>query len=260
MQTKRVTQLIPEVSVITVVKNDSKGLQKTVSSIVSQTFSTWECVIISAKSTDDTQMVADRIVDTDDRVRHYQESAPGIYEAMNQGIVLAKSPLLIFMNAGDIFAFSHVIEVLNKEMLHQNCPVIIGGYSVNEKKFSFKRKSFGAKSFSLNRRWGCHQSMILRKNDVNSVGGFSLDYQIASDFDLVLKIVSKSNGMRIRQVVSVIEPNGISSTQIRKVLREKQEIRRKHFGRYSLSALFGEVWTVLVLSKIKLRSLIGNLG
>jgi len=100
----------------------------------------------------------------------------------------------------------------------------------------------------------------LRKNDVNSVGGFSLDYQIASDFDLVLKIVSKSNGMRIRQVVSVIEPNGISSTQIRKVLGEKQEIRRKHFGRYSLSALFGEVWTVLVLSKIKLRSLIGNLG
>ena len=101
--------------------------------------------------------------------------------------------------------------------------------------------------------------MILCKNLVDSVGGFSLDYKIASDFELVLKMLSESKGMRIREVVSVIEPNGISSAQIRKVLSEKQEIRRKHFGRYSLSTLLGEVWTLLVLSKINLRSLIGNI-
>ena len=253
------TQLIPEVSVITVVKNDSKGLQKTISSLFSQTFLTWECLIISARSEDNTQVVATEIADSDDRVTHIQESAPGIYEAMNQGILLAKAPALIFMNAGDVFAFSNSIAVLNKEMHEQNCPIVIGGYSTGERVFSYKRKTFGPKSFSLNKRWGCHQSMILRKNLVYSVGGFSLDYKIASDFELVLKMLSESKGIRIREVVSVIEPNGISSTQIRKVLSEKQEIRRKHFGNYSLSALLGEVWTLLVLSKINLRSLIGNL-
>ena len=178
---------------------------------------------------------------------------------MNQGILLAKAPSLIFMNAGDIFAFSKAIEILNKEVQDQNCPIVIGGYSTGERVFSYKRKTFGPKSFSLNKRWGCHQSMILRKNLVYSVGGFSLDYKIASDFELVLKMLSESKGIRIREVVSVIEPNGISSTQIRKVLSEKQEIRRKHFGRYSLSTLLGEVWTLLVLSKINLRSLIGNI-
>ncbi len=259
MQTKRVTQLIPEVSVITVVKNDSKGLQKTFSSLFSQSFPTWECLIISARSEDDTQVVATKIADSDDRVTHIQESAPGIYAAMNQGILLAKAPALVFMNAGDVFAFSNSIENLYKELVDQNCPVVIGGYSTGEKIFSFKRKTFGPKRFSLNRRWGCHQSMMLRRSVVNSVGGFSLDYKIASDFDLVLKILNKLNGTRIREVVSVIEPNGISSLQIRKVLAEKQEIRRKHFGKYSWSALLGEVWTILVLSKIKLRSLIGNL-
>ena len=204
-------------------------------------------------------MIATQIADSDDRITHIQENAPGIYEAMNQGLELAKAPAIIFMNAGDVFAFSNAIEVLNKEMLYQNCPIVIGGYSTGEKIFSFRHKSFGARSFSLNTRWGCHQSMILRKSDVTSCGGFSLDYKIASDFELVLKILSESKGIRIREVVSVIEPNGISSTQIRKVLSEKQEIRQKHFGKYSLSALLGEVWTLLVLSKINFRSLIGNL-
>jgi putative colanic acid biosynthesis glycosyltransferase len=258
VQTKRETQLIPEVSVITVVKNDSKGLQKTMSSLFSQTILTWECLIISARSEDDTQTVANEIADSDDRVLHFHESKPGIYEAMNQGLELAKAPAIVFMNAGDIFAFTNAIEVLNKEMLYQNCPIVIGGYSTGEKIFSFRHKSFGPRSFSLNTRWGCHQSMILRKSDVISCGGFSLNYQIASDFELVLKMLSESKGIRIREVVSVIEPNGISSTQIRKVLSEKQEIRRKHFGKYSLSSLLGEVWTLLVLSKINLRSLIGN--
>lgn len=259
MQTKRVTQLIPEVSVITVVKNDSKGLQKTINSLFSQSFPTWECLIISARSEDDTRVVATEIADSDDRVTHFQESTPGIYEAMNQGILLAKAPALVFMNAGDVFAFSNGLENLYKELVDQNYPVVIGAYSTGEKIFSYKRKTFGPKSFSLNRRWGCHQSMIFRTDVVNSVGGFSLDYKIASDFDLVLKILSKFNGIRIREIVSVIEPNGISSTQIRNVLFEKQEIRRKHFGKYSWSALLGEAWTALVRSKIKLRSLVGSL-
>jgi glycosyltransferase involved in cell wall biosynthesis len=259
VQTKRVTQLIPEVSVITVVKNDSKGLQKTINSLFSQTFPTWECLIISATSEDDTQLIATEIADSDYRVAHFQESTPGIYEAMNQGILLAKAPALVFMNAGDVFAFSNTLENIYKELVNQNYPVVVGGYCTGEETFSYKRKTFGPKSFSLNKRWGCHQSMIFRTDIVNSVGGFSLDYKIASDFDLVLKILNKLHGIRIREVVSVIEPNGISSLQIRKVLAEKQEIRRKHFGKYSWSALLGEVWTILVLSKIKIRSIIGNL-
>ena len=251
--------MIPEISVITVVKNDSSGLQKTLSSLSSQTFLNWECLIISAESEDDTQIVADKITKTDTRVRHYQESIQGIYESMNQGLALANAPFLVFMNAGDVFAFSKALEVLNKAILENKCPVVVGGYSTGGKTFRFRQKTFGPKLFSLNRRWGCHQSMIFSKKDAISVGGFSLDYKIASDFDLVMKLVSKVNGTRIREVISVIEPDGISHTQIRKVLQEKQDIRRKNFGCYSLSALFGNVWTSLVLSKINLRFLTSKL-
>ncbi len=248
-----------KVSVVTVVKNDSDGLKETIRSLLLQTLSDWECLIISAPSDDDTQMVADSFVKSDNRVSHYHESHPGIYNSMNQGVNLARAPFVIFMNAGDTFKSPRSAETLFLEIQLQNTSLVVGGYSIGKRSYTYKRKSFGIKCFSINRRWGCHQSMIFSRDDIILVGGFSLDYKIASDFDLVMKILSKRKGRRISEIVSVIEPNGISSTQIRKVLTEKQEIRRKHFGKYSLSALLGEVWTLLVLSKINLRLLIGNL-
>jgi hypothetical protein len=179
---------------------------------------------------------------------------------MNQGVGLAKGTYVIFMNAGDVFANSTSLGILYKEILNTNFPMVIGGYSTGERNYSFKSKNFGPNRFSLNRRWGCHQSMIFKLVEVKSVDGFSQQYKLASDFELVLKLTRKNLGRRISDVVSIIDPNGISNTQIRKVLNEKQKIRRDFFGRFSPNLLLGMIWTQLVLLKIKLRLFILNLA
>ena len=245
--------MTPEVSVITVVKNDSAGLEKTLLSLVAQSFINWECLIISAPSEDDTQAVANQLVRHDSRIMHCNENFPGIYQSMNQGAGLAKGPFAIFMNAGDVFANPKSIEILYNEILEANCSVVVGGYSTGEKEYSFKPRNFGSNRFSLNRRWGCQQSMIFKLADVKSVGRFSEEYKLASDFELVLKLVKKKPGKRISAVVSIVDPNGISSTQIEKVLNEKQRIRRDFFGRYAPNLFLGKIWTYLVLGKIRLR-------
>lgn len=245
--------MIPAVSVITVVKNDAAGLEKTLNSLVEQSFLSWECLIISGSSEDDTKAVARQLARDHSRVRHFDESTPGIYQSMNQGVGLAQSPYLIFMNAGDIFANPNSIEILYNEILEANYSVVVGGYSTGDKEYSFKSKDFGPGRFSLNRRWGCHQSMIFNLNDVKSVGGFSEKYKLASDFELVLKLVKKKAGKRMSEVVSIVDPNGISNTQIEKVLNEKQKIRRDLFGDYTPNLLLGKIWTYLVLGKIRLR-------
>lgn len=253
---KRVTQLVPEVSVITIVKNDSTGLEKTVRSLLTQSFLDWECLIISAPSEDDSQTIANQIARLDARITHYEETTPGIYESMNQGVGLAKGNYVIFLNAGDVFANLKSIGILYKEILNSNFPVVIGGYSTGEKEYFFKSKNFGPNRFSLNIRWGCHQSMIFKLDEVKSVGRFSQHYKLASDFDLVLKLTKKNSGNRISDVVSIIDPNGISNTQILNVLNEKQKIRRDFFGRFSPGLFLGTIWTYLVLGKINLRNFI----
>ena len=245
----------PEISVITLVKNNSAGLENTLDSMLSQTFTNWECLIISAKSQDDTQSVADAMARTDSRIVHHHETAQGIYQSMNQGIFLANAPYIIFMNSGDIFGFTHAMDVLRKEIVAEKHSVVVGGYSTGGVIYSFNPMEFGSKRFSLNRRWGCHQSMIFNKHEILSQGGFSPKYKISSDFDLVLKLVGTSRGKRIGEVISVIEPDGISSTQILEVLREKQQIRKSYFGTFSPNTLFGYFWTFAVRLKIESRKL-----
>jgi glycosyltransferase involved in cell wall biosynthesis len=248
----------PEISIVTVVKNDSLGLQATLSSLFSQLISNWECLIISAESKDDTRMIADLKASLDPRVIHLHEDYPGIYQAMNQGASKAKAPYLIFMNAGDIFSFNRATEVLLQNIVLEKCPVVVGGYASAGETYSFKSKKFGPRAFSINRRWGCHQSMILDRRMVLNHGGFSLDFKIASDFDLVLKMVKHAKGKRIDEVISIIDPNGVSSTGIRTVLKEKQEIRNQIFGKFSLESVEGKIWTFLVIARITLRNLLSK--
>ena len=173
---------------------------------------------------------------------------------MNQGLRLAQAPFVIFMNAGDIFAQPKAIEILYKEILCWNSVVVVGGYSTGQKEYRFKPKSFGPQSFSLNKRWGCHQSMIFNKHEVLSLDGFTEGFNLAADFELVLKLVTRKKGIRINELVSIVDPYGISNTQIRKTLAQKQEIRMAHFGRFSINVLLGTFWTHLVIVKICSRN------
>lgn len=248
----------PEISIITVVKDDSPGLQATLSNLFTQTFGNWECLIISATSEDDSQKTADLIAKEDKRVIHIHEETTGIYQAMNQGAQIAKAPYLVFMNAGDIFAFEGALASLHREITRIKFPVVVGGYEVSGKKFSLKTQEFSARDFSKNRRWGCHQSMIFSRSVLLERGGFSTKYRIASDFDLVLRMIKDTKGLRVRELISVIDPNGISNTDIRTVLKEKQEIRTHIFGNVSLERFEGIIWTFLVISKIRVRNLLSK--
>lgn len=91
----------PVVTVITVVRNDPHGLERTLISLEAQTFHHWQCIVVDGLSSEDTldvlrqhaAMITDWISEPDE----------GIYHAMNKGIARATGEWLLFMNAGDCF-------------------------------------------------------------------------------------------------------------------------------------------------------------
>jgi putative colanic acid biosynthesis glycosyltransferase len=255
----RATQLNPKISIITVVKNDACGLQATLDSLFTQSVCEWECLIISGKSRDKTQITADLNAFRDARITHLEEEKSGIYQAMSQGVCCAKADYVIFMNAGDVFAFNGAVELILGKIINENRPVVIGGYAADGKSYSFKPRDFGPRDFSINRRWGCHQSMIFDKRLLLESGGFSLEYCLASDFDLVLRMIRNTKGLRIAEVISVIDSTGVSNANIRQVLKEKQEIRARFFGKGSVQKFEGAIWTLFVISKINSRKLLSKL-
>ena len=88
-----------KLSIITINLNNRDGLQKTIDSVVSQTFRDFEWIVIDGGSTDGSKELIEQYAD------HFSywvsEPDKGIYNAMNKGIKVAKGEYLQFLNSGD---------------------------------------------------------------------------------------------------------------------------------------------------------------
>ena len=97
-----------KVTVITVVYNNVEGIRTTLESFVSQSWSNKEIVVVDGGSTDGTWDVINSFAGN----IAYKSSEPdrGIYDAMNKGIDKATGEWIIFLNSGDVFVDSTVLE------------------------------------------------------------------------------------------------------------------------------------------------------
>lgn len=96
-----------KLSIITVNLNNAAGLRKTIESVVSQTFTDYEYLIIDGSSTDGSVEI---IKEYADKITYWvSEPDKGIYDAMNKGILQAKGEYLQFLNSGDCLVNGSVI-------------------------------------------------------------------------------------------------------------------------------------------------------
>jgi glycosyltransferase involved in cell wall biosynthesis len=98
-------------SIITVNLNNRDGLQKTIDSVVYQTFKDFEWIVIDGGSTDGSKELIEQYAE------HFSywvsEPDKGIYNAMNKGIKVAKGDYLLFLNSGDVIHASATLEDLD---------------------------------------------------------------------------------------------------------------------------------------------------
>jgi glycosyltransferase involved in cell wall biosynthesis len=245
------------VSIITVVKDDALGLIATCESAIDQTFKQWELLIVAAPSVDETLCIAKKYQGMDSRIQLRLQSGSGIYQAMNEGIKETDKEFLWFMNAGDRFAARTVLAHAIGTLSRADCGVVIGGYKINnsssERTFSYSARDVSALRFAFNRRGGCHQAMIFRTQVLKSIGGFDPSYSLASDFDLVLKVINKAGATRVSEIYAEVEPGGRADQGIKIVHDQKHEIRNNLFGS-PLINLASFTWTCLARMRIAIRN------
>src|SRR5574339_979809 len=104
-----------KISIITVNYNDKAGLEKTLRSVTSQTLKDFEYVVIDGGSNDGSKELIESYADKID----YWVSEPdkGVYSAMNKGIKAATGEFVIFMNGGDLFYDTQVLENVQKMLV-----------------------------------------------------------------------------------------------------------------------------------------------
>lgn len=103
-----------KLSIITVNLNNKDGLQKTIDSVISQTFNDFEWIVIDGGSTDGSK----ELIEKYSNYISYWVSEPdkGIYNAMNKGIRVAQGDYLLFLNSGDeLYNVDVLSEVFNND-------------------------------------------------------------------------------------------------------------------------------------------------
>ena len=115
---------VNRVTIITISYNAVLGIERTINSVITQTYSNLQYIIIDGGSTDGTVDIIKKYADKID----YWVSEPdsGIYYAMNKGIAIADGDWINFMNAGDYFVDRNVIEQIFQHNIECTDNVIYG--------------------------------------------------------------------------------------------------------------------------------------
>lgn len=182
-----------KVSIITVCYNSEKTIRDTIESVIKQTYSNIEYIIVDGQSSDKTMSIVNEYKDSIDVV--VSEKDRGLYDAMNKGLDLATGDLIGVLNSDDVFFSSETIQqIVVSASEFDGIYADIGFYdeSLTRKTRHYSSKGFHKAKFSRG-FMPAHPSCYLKKEVIEQVGHYSLSYKIAADFDYLLRAFSLPN-------------------------------------------------------------------
>lgn len=221
-----------KISIITVCL-DNEHLKRTIDSVLHQTYSDYELLIIDGKSTNSTTLQVLNEHQNSPKVIIKRERDTGIYDAMNKGIKLASGCYLIFLNAGDYFHSTQSLEFFVAE--HGNYDIVYGDLFVIEHEKNWVKHYPDKLSFKYFLKDTLpHPSSFIKKQVFEKVGLYETKMLISADWALFIKAICLQNisYKYIPHIISAFYYDGISSKPYNQELiwGEKSAFLQKEFG------------------------------
>ena len=197
---------LPTITAITVCRNAIDLIEKTIQSVLAQTYPNVEYILVDGASTDGTLSIIEKYAGQ--IARYVSEPDHGIYDAMNKGLSYATGEWVNFMNAGDTFAGTEVLSSVFCKSEGEEIPShikVIGGHThllYPEKTEVLQAQGGSVVPYALP---FCHQSSFVRRTlDGASAFQFNLKYRIAADYHLFYRIYQQYGAEAFYTVDSVI--------------------------------------------------------
>ncbi len=224
----------PVFSIITVVYNGATLLEATIRSVINQTYSDIQYIIVDGGSTDGTLDIIKKYDDALDR--WITEPDSGIYDAMNKGLRMASGDFVWFMNCGDTIRTPETVEMLALNV-DENTDVLFGEVMmVNE-----AREDLGTRSEITTQQlpavldWKSlkkgmvvsHQAFLPRK----SIAPKYMMDNLSADIDWVINCLKKSRkNTHTHEVLANFLIGGTSRQQHQRALTDRYKVLGKHYG------------------------------
>lgn len=220
---------MPKLSVITVAYNSGKTIEDTILSVRAQREADYEHIIVDGLSGDNTMEIVDRYRDGFSTV--VSEPDRGIYDAMNKGVEYATGDFVGFLNSDDYFTSPYALSALQRALDTSDADCAWGNV-VHVDDGGRPRRLMSGRWFSqANLPYAImppHPTFYARKSTIESLGGFSLSYSIAADFDLCARLISVPGirGVYVDEIITAMRLGGVSTeglSSTRKITRQIED-------------------------------------
>ncbi|CAN5337598.1 glycosyltransferase family 2 protein [soil metagenome] len=222
-------QFNPKITIVTVVFNGKSLIERTIKSVLSQSYTNTEYIIIDGASSDGTLEIAEKYQSQIALLLSGKDD--GIYDAMNKGLKHATGDYILFLNAGDEFfsaeTLSQIFALGDADVYYGNTAVVDEtGKALGDRRLSppevltWKSLKFGM----------CvsHQSFIAK---LSLCENYNLNYLISADIDWVISVLKKAKKItNTKNYISKFLEGGTSNKRRKKALGERFAIMSKQYG------------------------------
>lgn len=226
----------PIFSIVTVTYNAGRVLEKTIQSVINQSYKNIEYVIIDGSSSDGTIEIIKKY---EDKIAYWvSEPDEGLYDAMNKGLQVVTGDYIWFLNAGDVLKNENTVSELANIAMQNNIPDILygetdlmdlEGHILGERRLKAPEK-LTWKSFRKGMLVS-HQAFVAKRSITSD---YDLQYRFSADFDWCIRCMKEANSIvnsHLRLVNYLYE--GLTTSNRKASLKERYTIMCKYYGTFA---------------------------
>ncbi len=221
-------------SIITVCKDSQKTIENAILSVLIQSYTDYEYIIVDGVSRDKTLDIVNKYSDRITKI--ISEPDNGLYDAMNKGIKNAAGDYVFFLNSDDRFLHENVLQHVAKKAQNTENELLYGDqvFVNSQTNTTSIRKHNKLNKIYLLKNTPCQPATFYRRDVFAKYGDFDTEFKIVSDHEWFLRafLKHKISYLYLGFPVTVFNSGGLSTSPSaeEKLNNERNLMFEKYFS------------------------------
>ena len=248
------------ITIITATYNSAKTVKDTFESILRQSYTDYEYLIIDGASKDETLALIKQYEPRfEGRMKYISEPDKGLYDAMNKGLKMATGDVVGILNSDDFYTSDDALQTIADAFNANDIDATYGDiHFVNDDDLTKMVRYYSSSVFKRSyMRFGlmpAHPSFYCRKSVYDKYGYFDTSYRVAADFENLLRLIfiNRIKTLYISKDFVTMRTGGASTAG----LGSRKQIMRDHLRAMKQNGVYSNTFLLSLRYFYKIYELI----